>query len=136
MNGTIIGGDALKNKWREWCIVLMGGARFVGRVRPQAGVPGSTRRLSPVYDLVSGFQPTPQGLQEVHKAYPLMALTIKGIDLPDHGCVLIPLSELEKMELEGMAEMIAAAEDLEQQMKAARSNIVIAPPGAIPPPKS
>ncbi len=133
MNGTIVGGDALKHKWREWCIVLFGGAKFIGRVRAQ-NVPGSTRRLQPAYDLVSGFAPGPQGLQEVHKAYPLLALTIEGIDLPDNGVILVPFSELPKAELEGMAEMVAMAEDLAQQMKAARSNIVLAPAGAMPPP--
>ena len=131
-NGTLIGADALERRWSEWCIVLAAGRMLVGRVRAQANVPGSTRRLSPVYDFQSGFVGTPQGIAEVHSVLPFLAFQIEGIDLPDQGIVLIPFSELSRDELHGMEGLIAQADELKKNQRAARSGVVIAPPNAMP----
>lgn len=131
-NGVIVGNDSLKHKWREWYIVLTASRMLIGRVKAQSGVPGSTRRLQPVYDFNSGFVTTPQGMAEMHRAFPFLALQIDGVDLPDQGVMLVPFTDLDTSELNGMEEIIAAAEDLKKQQRAARANLVLAPAGAVP----
>lgn len=134
-SGTIVGKGAKQRTWREWCIVMVAGRLLAGRVIAQVGVPGSSRRLSPVYDFTSGFMQLPEGLREMHRMFPFLALTIKGIDLPDHGVVLIPFSDFDEMELDGLISQVENAEDLAKQMAAARSNLVLAPASALPKPK-
>jgi hypothetical protein len=125
--------DAKRRRWHDWWIAGVAGRLVVGRlVATPALDPGKVqRRLSPVYDFVSGFQPTPQGMAEVHRVLPFLALEIDRVPVQESD-LIFPFSELRESELDGMANQIANADDLRQQQKAARSNIIIASPDKLP----
>lgn len=126
---TVIGPEARRLKWSAWYIVRAAGALVVGRMHEkppehQGGKP--SRYLQPFYDFSSGFVTTNQGMAEVHRVFPPLALSLKRMDLPD-GCVLWPFTDLDDSELAGIEGSIKDAEDLWNQMRAARSGVIQAP---------
>ncbi len=121
------GIDLKRAKWADWRIACVAGRVLIGRLRAPSHM-GAARRLEPVYDFQSGFAPTPDGtFIEIHDALPMLALSVSGIDLPDHGVLLIPFEDLDTVELDGMEKIVDHAEKIRQKQRAQRAGIALAP---------
>ena len=130
---TVMGPAARRAKWCDWYICLVAGRTFVGRLfEKRDSVDGWERYLQPFFDFNSGFVPTPQGLAEMHRVFPPLALSLKRLDLPKDGFVLFAFGDLDDAELEGLEHQVDQAEEMWKAMRAARSGLTIVPPGAGP----
>lgn len=122
---TVIGPAARRAKWSAWCIALVCGRLFVGRLHEKRSRDdGWERYLSPFYDLVSGFTFGPGGVSEVHRCFPPLALSLNRIDLPSGGYTLWAFDAMSDTELEGMEAQVEVAEEIWKRMQAARSGLL------------
>lgn len=103
-----------------WVLVLLGARTLIGR-RGAEGRATMPQSLSPVFELHVSLDPQ---VGPAYSAVPVCFLTgLRSISLPGDACV-VPCEELSARERDGLARVIAAAEELTGKLRAVESGIV------------
>ena len=97
-----------------WILVMNGGQVLVGK-REDYGTTGYDR-LSPVYDLMTGVQPGPQGVGIRRQLVPVMFADVPYVNLPE-SYAWLPVSALSGAMQRDLARGIEQAEELRGKIK-------------------